>query len=93
MKELLNVKEAAFMDSSIRKAALKGIRRDTDPEMTNCRDYLKVKYFQPTDGLAPEVCIMFNDHFADLKAQYEVKMHIINDHNYELSRTVKFYQQ
>ena len=60
--------------------------------MTNARDYLNVKYFESTDGLPVEIAKLFNDHFADVKMQYEKKMHVLNDLNYELRRTVKFYE-
>jgi hypothetical protein len=71
---------------------VKGIKLDIHKDLTDAREYLKVKYFTPTEGLSPEIAHSFNSNIDEMKAQFERKMHAVNDLNYELRRTVTFYE-
>ena len=84
LKELVNIKEAAFMESTMRKHALKGIKLEVHKDLTDAREYLKVQYFTPTEGLSPEIADSFNRSLDEMRHQFERKMHTINDLNYEL---------
>ena len=87
------LKEITHIRESFSAPGIKVVKRLKESlEMVNARDALKVHFFTPTEGLEEEVCSLFNEHIEDLKNQYENKMNILSDNNFDLFRKVTLYE-
>jgi len=87
LKEITHIRDA-FSAPAIK--LLKRMKEST--EMVKARDALKVHFFTPTEGLEQEICDLFNEHCNDLKTQYEDKMNLLSDLNFDLARRVHLYE-
>jgi hypothetical protein len=87
LKEITHIR---VMFSDPARKAMKRMKESR--EMVNARDYLKVHFFSPTEGLDDEICDLFNEHVEDLKTQYEQRMHLLSDLNFDLARKVTLYE-